>query len=64
VLWMVNPCITSFGPMTIHPGKPLILRYRVVVHDGVTPADLLQKLSAEWRGMKKDPFAGRKGEQN
>jgi hypothetical protein len=63
---MLNRCITSFGPMTIHPGKPLILRYRVVVHDGAVPADLLQKLSVEWRGMKKDPFAGHlgKGEQN
>ncbi len=49
VLWMVNPCITSFGPLTIHPSEPLILRYRVVVHDGVTPTDLLQKLSVEWR---------------
>ena len=66
VLWMVNPCITSFGPLTIHPDQPLILRYRVVVHDGVTPTDLLQKLSVEWRGMKKEPFTDRqgKGEQN
>ncbi len=66
VLWMLNPCITSFGPLTIHPSKPLILRYRVVVHDGVTPTDLLQKLSVEWRGMKENPFAGLqgKGEQN
>jgi hypothetical protein len=64
--WMVNPCITSFGPLTIHPDQPLILRYRVVVHDGVTPTDLLQRLSVEWRGMKRDPFADRqgKGEQN
>jgi len=66
VLWMLNPCITSFGPLTIHPSEPLILRYRVVVHDGVTPTDLLQKLSVEWRGMKKDPSTDRqgKGEQN
>ncbi len=61
VLWMVNPCITSFGPLTIHPSEPLILRYRVVVHDGVTPTDLLQKLSVEWRGMKKDPFIDEQG---
>jgi hypothetical protein len=33
---------------------------------GIPPTDLLQKLSVERRGMKKDPFAGRheKGEQN
>jgi hypothetical protein len=63
---MVNPCITSFGALTIHPSEPLILRYRVVMHDGVTPTDMLQRLSAEWWGMKKDPFADRqgKGEQN
>jgi hypothetical protein len=61
VLWMVNPCITSFGPLTIHPSEPLILRYRVVVHDGVAPTDLLQKLSVEWRRMKKDPFIDQQG---
>jgi hypothetical protein len=38
----------------------------VVVHDGVTPTDLLQKLSVERRGMKKDPLTGLQGkvEQN
>jgi hypothetical protein len=55
-LWMVNPCTTSFGPQTIHPNAPQILRYRVVVHDGGTPTDLLQKLSVEWRGIKDNPF--------
>ncbi|MEO8735264.1 MAG: DUF6807 family protein [Edaphobacter sp.] len=55
-LWMLNPCITTFGPMTIHPDAPLMLRYRVVVHDGATPTELLQKLSEEWRGTQLDPF--------
>jgi hypothetical protein len=56
-VWLLNPCITTFGQMTIHPNAPLVLRYRVVVHDGPTPAKLLQDLSAEWRGMQANPFA-------
>jgi hypothetical protein len=55
-LWMLAPCITALGPMTIHPDEPLTLRYRVVVHDGPTPTDLIEKLSEEWRGMNVDPF--------
>ena len=55
-LWMVNPCTTSFGPQTIHPNAPQILRYRIVVHDGATPTDLLQKLSTEWRATRTNPF--------
>ncbi len=55
-VWLINPCITSFGEMTIHPDDPLILRYRVVVHDGPPPTEVLQKLSEEWRGMQSNPF--------
>jgi hypothetical protein len=53
---MLNPCITTFGTMTIQPDSPLILRYRVVVHDGPPPTEVLQKLSQEWRGTKGSPF--------
>jgi hypothetical protein len=35
----------------------LDLRYRVVVHDGATPIEVLNKLSAEWRAMHQDAFA-------
>jgi hypothetical protein len=55
-LWMLNPCTTSFGPQTIHPNAPQILRYRIVVHDGPPPTETIQKLSQEWRGMKGNPF--------
>lgn len=48
-LYMLNPVITALGPITIHPDAPLTLRYRVVTHDGDTPTELLQKLSAEFR---------------
>lgn len=58
-VWLLNPSISSYRPITIHPGAPLILRYRVVVHDGPPPAQLLQQLSAEWEGMQGDPFAGK-----
>jgi len=48
-LWMLNPSITAVGPVIIRPESPLTLRYRVVVHDGPPPVDVLQKLSTEWR---------------
>jgi hypothetical protein len=48
-LWMLSPTITTFDAVTIHPDAPLILRYRVVVHDGPPPTDLIEKLSQEWR---------------
>ncbi len=47
---MLNPCIVAKGPVTIKEGQPLRLRYRLVVHDGPTPVELLNKLSDEWRG--------------
>lgn len=56
-VWLLNPCITTYGPMTIHPDAPLVLRYRVVVHDGPPPTEVLQKLSEEWGAMQGNPFA-------
>lgn len=47
---MVNPCIVAAGPVTIKQGQSLRLRYRLVVHDGPPPTDLLQELVQEWRG--------------
>jgi hypothetical protein len=55
-LWMVSPCITALGPFTIHPDHPLVLRYRVVVHDGAPQTDAIQKLAEQWRGMNENPF--------
>ena len=51
-LWMVNPVIAALGPVTIRPGSPLTLRYRVVVHDGPTPTAVVEKLAAEFRSTK------------
>lgn len=48
-VWFINPCTTAPGPLTLAKGKPLVLRYRLVAHDGPTPADLVKALAAEWR---------------
>jgi hypothetical protein len=50
-VWMLNPVVTALGPVTIRPENPLTLRYRVVVHDGPPPVDVLQKLSTEYRSL-------------
>ena len=44
-VWMVNPCIVAKGPVTVPKGEALALRYRLVVHDGPTPVELIEKLS-------------------
>ncbi|MBN1420068.1 MAG: PmoA family protein [Planctomycetes bacterium] len=46
---MLNPCIVAPGPVVLKAGEPLRLRYRLVVHDGPAPADLLKEVTAEWR---------------
>jgi hypothetical protein len=47
---MLNPCIVAAGPVTIKHDQPLRLRYRLVVHDGPVPAELLAELARQWRG--------------
>jgi hypothetical protein len=47
-VWMVNPCIVAAEPVNVKKGKTLRLRYRLVVHDGPTPKDMLNKLSGRW----------------
>ncbi|MHC4496801.1 MAG: DUF6807 family protein, partial [Planctomycetota bacterium] len=47
-VWMVNPCIVAGEPVKVDKGKTLRLRYRLVVHDGPTPAELLKNLSSRW----------------
>lgn len=46
---MMNPCIVAPGPVTIKQGQPLRLRYRLVVHDGPVPTELLKELTQQWR---------------
>jgi len=47
--WMLNPCVTAAGPLTLKKGESFLLRYRLVVHDGPTPTERVNALSAEWR---------------
>lgn len=47
---MINPCITAPSEVTLDPAKPLKLRYRVVVHDGPAPVELIERLVREWKG--------------
>ncbi len=42
---MVNPCIVALGPVEVKKDRTLRLRYRLVVHDGSPPVELLNKLS-------------------
>lgn len=51
-LWMLNPNISAVGPLTIRPDAPLTLRYRVVVHDGPTPTEVVNTLATEFRATK------------
>jgi hypothetical protein len=44
----VNPCIVAAEPLKVNKGKTLYLRYRLVVHDGPAPVELLRKLSNRW----------------
>ena len=49
---MINPCITAPAEVKIGAGKPLVLRYRVVAHDGPVPVDFIQRLVQEWNVRK------------
>jgi hypothetical protein len=49
---MLNPCIVAPGEVQLKAGKPLVLRYRVVAHDGPTPRELLDRLAKEWAEVK------------
>ncbi|REJ68897.1 MAG: hypothetical protein DWQ31_06835 [Planctomycetota bacterium] len=47
---MINPCIVAPGEVTFTKEQPLVLRYRLVVHDGPPQAALLARLARQWRG--------------
>jgi len=49
-VWMINPCIVAEKAFFVRPDRPLLLRYRLVVHDGPTPQALIEQLAREWRG--------------
>ena len=45
---MINPAIVAPNSVTIKANMPLILRYRVVAHDGPTDPKLLNQLAEDW----------------
>ena len=49
---MLNPCIVAPGEVQLKAGEPLVLRYRVVAHDGQTPREVLDRLAKEWAEVK------------
>jgi hypothetical protein len=49
---MLNPVIAALQPMTIRANETLTLRYRVVVHDGVTPTAVIDRLASEFREVR------------
>jgi len=46
---MLNSCIVAPGPVALKAGRPLRLRYRLVVHDGPALLELLGELAKQWR---------------
>ncbi|NIP96251.1 MAG: hypothetical protein GWO24_23595, partial [Akkermansiaceae bacterium] len=39
---MLNPCIVAPGEVKLGAGRPLVLRYRLVVHDGPVPVESVE----------------------
>ncbi len=49
---LINPCITAQGPLTLVPGKPLSLRYRVMAFDGSPAPEVVNPSADAWyRGV-------------
>jgi hypothetical protein len=46
---MLNPCIVAPAEVKLKANEPLVLRYRVVAHDGETPGAELDRLAEQWR---------------
>jgi hypothetical protein len=49
--WMVNPCITTAGPVVLKEGVPLELRYCVVAFDGPVPVERLKALAEAYEDL-------------
>ena len=49
---MLNPCIVAPDKVVLKKGQPLVLRYRVVAHDGQTPPSRIDALAGEFRGAE------------
>lgn len=45
---LINPSITAGGPVRWEPGKPVVLRYRVMAFDGTPDPALVNRLADAW----------------
>jgi hypothetical protein len=45
---MLNPCIVAPDKVVLKANEPLVLRYRVVAHDGPVPNEQLDRLARDW----------------
>lgn len=45
---MINPSIVAPGAFTLRAGEPLVLRYRVIAHDGALSRDLVGRWAEAW----------------
>ena len=45
---MLNPAIMAPKEVVIKAGEPLLLKYRVVAHDGPTPKEQINRLAGDW----------------
>jgi hypothetical protein len=48
-VWMLNPCIVAQKPVILKANEPFHLQYRLLVHDGPTPVNLIEALNRDWK---------------
>jgi hypothetical protein len=46
-----TPALLCYGPLTLHAGDSLVLRYRVLVHPGRFDAERLRQEAARFAGL-------------
>ena len=54
-----SPAVLCYEPLTLQEGEELILRYRVIVHDGRWDADRLNAEHATYAGLARDHKEGK-----
>ena len=47
---VLNPCIVAPAAVVVKANQPLVLRYRIVAHDGPVPREFLNRLATDWAG--------------
>jgi hypothetical protein len=52
---LLNPCIVAPGELMLAKDKLLVLRYRLVAHDGAPPVEAIKELAAQFRRSGERP---------